>query len=148
MNQQIPHDQYATNNSQESNGKRPHNIASVAALCCAIGDYTLFAISALLMYTLEHMPYHPANVLMLIASGLLFFAALPVAGFTVILAVLGLVQCMRHTEQCIASNSSDTASCHHRGMGMAITALVMIAIPVTLLLAMYFIIRMHGAMAS
>ena len=31
---------------------------------------------------------------------------------------------------------------------MAIAALVMIAIPVMLLLAMYFIIRLHGAVTS
>ena len=93
MNQPHAPEQHASCNLQESNGRRPHNIAAVAALYCAIGDYALFALSALMMYTLEQMPYHPANVLMLIASGLLFLAALPVAGFTVILAVLGLVQC-------------------------------------------------------
>lgn len=148
MSQPYTPEQLAAYNLQESNGRCPRNIASVAALCCAIGDYALFALSALLMYALEQMPYHPANVLMLIASALLFFAALPVAGFTVILAVLGLVQCMRHTEQCRASDSSTTPSCHRRGMGMAIAALVMIAIPVMLLLAMYFIIRLHGAVTS
>lgn len=148
MNQPHAPEQHASCNLQESNGRRPHNIAAVAALYCAIGDYALFALSALMMYTLEQMPYHPANVLMLIASGLLFLAALPVAGFTVILAVLGLVQCMRHTEQCRASENSTTPSCHRRGMGMAIAALVMIAIPVMLLLAMYFIIRLHGAVTS
>ena len=116
MNQPHAPEQHASCNLQESNGRRPHNIAAVAALYCAIGDYALFALSALMMYTLEQMPYHPANVLMLIASGLLFLAALPVAGFTVILAVLGLVQCMRHTEQCRASENSTTPSCHRRGM--------------------------------
>ena len=79
MNQPHAPEQHASCNLQESNGRRPHNIAAVAALYCAIGDYALFALSALMMYTLEQMPYHPANVLMLIASGLLFLAALPVA---------------------------------------------------------------------